>query len=57
MMLFHNLIFNDLLSDVFLDQRLDTELASFVNTAILKFPKESIPVVNINGGWSTLMLF
>lgn len=56
-MLFHNPIFNDLLNDVFLDQRLDiAELAYFVNTAaILKSPKENIPVVNINGGWSMPM--
>lgn len=40
MMLFHNPIFNDLLSDVFLDQRLDTEeLTYFVNNAILKLPQ------------------
>lgn len=56
-MLFHNPIFNDLLNDVFLDQRLDTvELAYLVNIAILKFLKESIPVVNINVGWSILAL-
>lgn len=56
-MLFHNPIFNDLLNDVFLDQRLDTvELAYLVNTAILKYLKEGIPVVNINVGWSILML-
>lgn len=56
-MLFHNPICNDLLNDVFLDQRLDTvELAYFVNTAILKFPNKSIPVVNVNGGSSMLML-
>lgn len=57
-MLFHNPIFNDLLSDVFLDQRLDTaELAYFVNTAILKFLKESTPVVNINSGWPMLLCY
>lgn len=56
-MLFRNLIFNDLLNDVFPDQRLDTaELAYFVNSAILKFAKKSVLVVNINGGWSMLML-
>lgn len=54
-MLFHNLIINDLLSDVFLDQRLDTaEFTYFVNTTILKFLMGSIPVVNINGGWPIL---
>jgi hypothetical protein len=56
--LLHNAIFNDLLNDVFLDQRLDTaELTYLVNIAILKFLKENIPVVNINGGWSMFMLF
>lgn len=55
--MFHNPICNDLLSDVFLDQRLDTvELAYFVNTAVLKFLKNSIPVVNVNGGSPMLML-
>lgn len=52
-MLFHNLIFNDLLNDIFLDQRLDrAEFASFVNTTTLKFTKDNIPAVNTNGGWS-----
>ena len=49
-MLFHNLIFNDLLNDIFLDQKLDrAESAYFVNTATLKFTKDNIPAVNING--------
>ena len=57
-MLFHNLIFNDLLNGIFLDQRLDrAEFAYFVNTTTLKFTKDNIPVVNINGGWSRPRFF